>query len=204
MKHYIWLSAEVIWAGMYCGEDDTLPHGVGVRFTDVSREGMDLISALTADIVKRQNLWRNTGSPPLASKKGGKTREERPGVNLQIEPTLYPRVKVCVRREAKGEHTVLAEDVAMSEGFWLTLADACEHAGDSMTTSQSQLAKRGLHLFSHMVTTEIKAEGRRLRNRELYESLTDFVAEIYKRTDLDIVRKAQLIHNEACRLPVKP
>jgi hypothetical protein len=50
--------------------------------------------------------------------------------------------------------------------------------------------------------SEIAAAEKRDKNREVYGSFADFVAEISARTDIDKARKAQMIHDRSCQLRV--
>jgi hypothetical protein len=56
------------------------------------------------------------------------------------------------------------------------------------------------NLAADLILSEIRAEEKRERNREAYDSFGDFVANISNRTDLDTIRKAQMIHDKACEL----
>lgn len=66
----------------------------------------------------------------------------------------------------------------------------------SWTKSSGKKWKR----LSNLDVSQIVAEDRRLKYQEAYESLVDFVFEINNRTDLDKVRKGQMIHDRACEL----
>jgi hypothetical protein len=57
--------------------------------------------------------------------------------------------------------------------------------------------------MADQIMTEIDAEDRRSQYKESYESFFNFVVEINKRTDLNRVRKAQLIHDKACQIQLQ-
>ncbi len=67
----------------------------------------------------------------------------------------------------------------------------------------SQRVISGFNHMSQRIVEEIEAENRRLQFKEAYESFTNFVAQISSRTDLDDVRKGQIIHDMACKLKLE-
>ena len=69
-----------------------------------------------------------------------------------------------------------------------------------MDAFSSPSVRKALNLMADKIIAEIDAEDKRSRYKESYESFFDFVVEINKRTDLDRVRKAQLIHDKACQI----
>ena len=58
----------------------------------------------------------------------------------------------------------------------------------------------GLDLVSKEIKTQIDAKERRLRYKEAYTSFADLIVQIANRTDLDNVKKGQMIHESAVRL----
>ena len=58
--------------------------------------------------------------------------------------------------------------------------------------------------MSQRILAEIEAENRRLKFKEAYESLADFIVEVSLRPNLDKVRKAQIIYDRASELKLEP
>jgi hypothetical protein len=86
----------------------------------------------------------------------------------------------------------------------MNMANSCKEVAGSMGAFTSQNIVSGLNLMHQTILLEIAAEDRRLKYQEAYESLVDFVFEINNRTDLDKVRKGQMIHDRACELKLQP
>lgn len=119
-------------------------------------------------------------------------------VKLKLEPASYPLIKVHLK--AQGENNMFETEVRFPREFWLNMANSCKEVAGSMGAFTSQNIVAGLNLMHQTILLEIAAEDRRLQYQEAYESLVDFVFEINNRTDLDKVRKGQMIHDRACEL----
>ena len=122
-------------------------------------------------------------------------------VRFKIKPTSYPSIKICYKEPEKD---FLEAEVTFPKEFWISLANACRQVTGNMGAFSSQNVSTALSLMSKAIMGEISAEEKRMKNKEAYESLVDFVNEVSSRTDLDKVRKGQLIHNEAWRLRLQP
>ena len=119
-------------------------------------------------------------------------------VKLKLEPASYPLIKVNLN--AQGENNMFETEVRFPREFWMNMANSCKEVAGSMGAFTSQNIVSGLNLMHQTILLEIAAEDRRLKYQEAYESLVDFVFEINNRTDLDKVRKGQMIHDWACEL----
>ena len=83
------------------------------------------------------------------------------------------------------------------------LARACDEIAHGMGAFSSPKVREALNLMADRIIAQMDAEDRRLRNKESYESFFDFVVAISNRADLDIVRKAQLIHERAEQIQIQ-
>ena len=122
-------------------------------------------------------------------------------VKLKLEPASYPVIKIHLN--AQGENNTFETEVRFPREFWLNMANSCKKVAGSLGAFTSQNIVSGLNLMHQSILVEIAAEDRRLKHQEVYESLADFVFEINNRTDLDKVRKGQMIHDRACELKLQ-
>ncbi len=123
-------------------------------------------------------------------------------VKLKLEPASYPVIKIHLN--AQGENKTFETEVRFPREFWMNMASSCKKVAGSLGAFTSQNIVSGLNLMHQSILLEIAAEDRRLKYQEAYESLVDFVFEINNRTDLDKVRKGQMIHDRACELRLQP
>ncbi|MGD8507834.1 MAG: hypothetical protein PVH81_02970 [Syntrophobacterales bacterium] len=123
-------------------------------------------------------------------------------VKLKLEPGSYPVIKIDLN--GQDENNTLETEVKFPREFWLNMANSCKEVAGSMGAFTSQTIVSGLNLMHQSILLEIAAEDKRLKYQKAYESLVDFVFEINNRTDLDKVRKGQLIHDRACELKLQP
>jgi hypothetical protein len=123
-------------------------------------------------------------------------------IKLNLEPASYPVIKIHLN--AQDENNTFETEVRFPREFWLNMANSCKEVAGSMGAFTSQNIVSGLNLMHQTILLEIAAEDRRLKYQEAYESLVDFVFEINNRTDLDKVRKGQIIHDRACELKLQP
>ena len=125
-------------------------------------------------------------------------------VRFKVKPASYPLIKIQLNSQSENENDQLETEVTFPREFWVTLADNCKDVAHSMGAFSSNKIITALHLMCQSIMSEIEAEDRRMKFREAYESLVDFVFEISDRTDLDKVRKGQMIHDRARRLQLQP
>jgi len=123
-------------------------------------------------------------------------------VKLKLEPGSYPLIKIHLN--AQGENDTLETEIRFPREFWMNMAKSCKDVAGSMGAFTSQNIVSGLNLMHQSIMLEIEAEDRRLKYQKAYESLVDYVFEINNRTDLDKVRKGQMIHDRACKLQLQP
>ena len=124
-------------------------------------------------------------------------------VKLKIKPTSYPVMEIFLKNGSEHEDNLLETEVTFPREFWLSLADTLKEGAKGMGAFGSQGVISGLNRMSQRILAEIEAENRRLQFKETYESFTNFVVQINSRTDLDDVRKGQIIHDMACKLKLE-
>ena len=125
--------------------------------------------------------------------------EAKRSIELMVNPDLYPAVKL-VLKEHPSAGDVFEATAPLHKEVWLQVAKDCRDRATEMDVFASQTLISALNLLADSIVSEVLAEEKRERNREAYESFADFVAEIIGRTDLDKVRKAQMIHDKASEL----
>jgi hypothetical protein len=119
---------------------------------------------------------------------------------LEINPERYPEMELTFNEITEHEDKLLETKVTFPKEFWLNLADTLKQVG---YYGEDEPTKQGFNFISQRIMAEIEAENRRVKFKEAYESFADFIVEINKRTDLDNVRKAQMIHDMACQLKLE-
>ena len=124
-------------------------------------------------------------------------------LKLEIKPTSYPVVEISLKNGSEHEDDFLETEVTLPKDFWLSLSDTLREGARGMGAFGSQRIISGFNHMSQRIVEEIQAEHRRAQFKEAYESFTNFVAEISSRTDLDDVRKGQIIHDMACKLKLE-
>jgi hypothetical protein len=157
-------------------DNETLSLNMGVQFTKLSGEARKLISEHVST---------------------------SQSVRIEIKPSSYPMIKLHGKQQREYENDALETDVSFPKELWMNLARACDEVAYGMDAFSSPKVQKALSLMADKIITEIDAEDRRSRYKELYESFFDFVVEINKRTDSDRVRKAQLIHDKACQIQLQ-
>lgn len=130
-------------------------------------------------------------------------REGRSNVKLHIEPESYPLIKLNYNKQREHENRLVEIEVKSKRKLWLDLANTCKTISKDMNDPSHREAKEGLTQMFKRIMSEIEAEDSRLANKKAYESLADIVFEINSRTDLDMVRKGQMIHDIASRLQLE-
>jgi len=124
-------------------------------------------------------------------------------MKLEIRPISYPVMEISLTNGSKNEDDFLETEVTLPREFWLSLADTLKKGAKGMGAFGSQGIISGLNRISQRILAEIEAEDRRLQFKETYESFADFVVQINNRTDLDDVRKGQIIHDMARKLKLE-
>ncbi len=125
-------------------------------------------------------------------------------MRLKIKPTSYPVMEISLKNRSEHEDDLLEIEVTFPKEFWLSLADTLKKGAKGMGAFGSQGVISGLNRMSQRIMAEIKAEDRRLKFKEAYESLADFIVEVSLRPNLDKVRKAQIIYDRASELKLEP
>jgi len=127
-------------------------------------------------------------------------KADRRFIMLDINPERYPEMELSLNEITEHEDKLFETKVTFPKEFWLNLADTLKQVGYH---GQDDRTKEGFNSISQRIMEEIEAENRRLKFKEAYESFADFIIEINKRTDLDNVRKAQMIHDMACQMKLE-
>lgn len=125
-------------------------------------------------------------------------------MKLKIKSTSYPVMEISLKNRSEHEDDLLETEVTFPKEFWLSLADTLKKGAKGMGAFGSQGVISGLNRMSQRIMAEIKAEDRRLKFKEAYESFADFIVEVSLRPNLDKVRKAQIIYDRASELKLEP
>lgn len=184
-------------------DNETLSLYMGVQFTRLPAEARKRISEHVSTHLRREGLKSETDLEQPISGESKIAEENSQSVRIEIRPSLYPMIKLHGKQQREYEDDELETDVAFPRELWMNLARACDEVAYGMDASSSPKVQKALGLIADKIITEIDAENRRSQYKESYESFFDFVVEINKRTDLDRVRKAQLIHDKACRIQLQ-
>jgi CheY-like chemotaxis protein len=191
--------ARVVRSNIYCLDDMAHAYGIAVEFVDISDDDRRTLTNYTSQHAAGSEIIYS--KPLLESpSRGGRTMvEEKKSVELMINPTLYPAVKIVLNEQA-SEHEVFEVTAPLHKEVWLHVAKDCKERAAAMDVVASQGLVSALNSLGDMIFAQVNAEEKRERNREAYESFADFVSTINTRTDLDKIRKAQLIHDKASEL----
>jgi len=125
-------------------------------------------------------------------------------MKLKIKPISYPVMEISLKNGSEHEDDFLETEVTFPMEFWLSLALTLKGGAKGMGAFGSQGVISGLNRMSQRIMAEIEAENRRLKFKEAYESLADFIVEVSLRPNLDKVRKAQIIYDRASELKLEP
>ena len=125
-------------------------------------------------------------------------------MKLKIKPISYPVMEISLKNGNEHEDDFLETEVTFPMEFWLSLALTLKGGAKGMGAFGSQGVISGLKRMAQRIMAEIKAEDRRLKFKEDYESFADFVVQITNRTDLEKVRKGQMVHDMASELKLEP
>jgi hypothetical protein len=184
-------------------DNETLYLNMGVQFTRLSGEARKLISEHVSTHLRREGLKSETDLEQPISKEKKMPEENSQSVRIEIKPSSYPMIKLHCEQQRECENDALETDVSFPTELWMNLARVCDEVAHGMDAFSSPSVRKALNLMADKIIAEIDAEDRRSRYKESYESFFDFVVEINKRTDLDRVRKAQLIHEKACQIQLQ-
>jgi len=198
-EHALSVLARVVRSNIYCLDDMAHAYGIAVEFVEISDDDRRVLADYTSAHVTGNEI--NYGRPlGEQSSKGGTTMvDEKKSVELMINPGLYPAVKIVLNGTAT-EPEVFEATAPLHKEVWLHVAKECKERAAGMDVFASQRLVSALNSLADMIFDQVSAEEKRERNREAYEAFADFVAEISTRTDLDKIRKAQLIHDKASEL----
>ena len=127
-------------------------------------------------------------------------KADRRYIMLEINPERYPKMELTFNEISEHEDKLLETKVTFPKEFWLNLADTLKQVGYH---GEDDSTREGFNFISQRIMAEIEAENRRLKFKEAYESFANFIVEINKRTDLDNVRKAQMIHDMASQMKLE-
>ena len=126
--------------------------------------------------------------------------QEKRFVDLLVTPNVYPTVKLLVRKEPGSDDEMSVHTISFHREMWRTLAKYCKQRVAHADISLSQELVISLNAIADAIMSEVNADEKRERNKDAYQSFADFVAKINARTDLDKLRKAQIIHDRASEL----
>ena len=126
--------------------------------------------------------------------------QEKRFVDLLVIPNAYPTVKLLVRKEPASDDEMSVNTISFHREMWRTLAKYCKQRVAHADISLSQELVISLNAIADAIMSEVNADEKRERNKDAYQSFADFVAKINARTDLDKLRKAQIIHDRASEL----
>ncbi len=184
-------------------DDETLSLNMGVQFTRLSAEARKRISEHVSTHLRREGLESETDLEQPIGEESKISEENSQSVRIEIRPSLYPMIKLHGKQQREYEDDELETAVSFPRELWMNLARACDEVAYGMDASSSLKLQQALGLMADKIITEIDAEDRRSQYKKSYESFFNFVVEINKRTDLDGVRKAQLIHDKACQIQLQ-
>jgi hypothetical protein len=127
-----------------------------------------------------------------------------PGEHLEIvvRPQLYP-VVTLIWNDGSSQGTSSGASMPLRKERWLDLAQTCKKSVAQVDAPAERESISAWNLAADLIMNEIRAEEKRERNREAYESFGNCVARISSRTDLTEIRKAQMIHDHASALQLR-
>jgi len=125
--------------------------------------------------------------------------ESRASIQLLVNPRLHPVAKL-VWAEAPAQDGVFEATVPLRKEVWLDVAKYCKQHAEQLEVPGPYELANTWNRVADLIMSQIIADEKRQRNREIYGSFADFVAAVSARTDLDKAHKAQIIHEKACQL----
>jgi hypothetical protein len=192
--------ARVVRFGRQHGENCDYPHGVGVEFIRLSEDRREFLRTLISECPRR--TMTDTQVDTLSQRSKGEMimEHEKRFVDLLVAPDVYPTVKLLARKEGGSDEEMSVNTISFHREMWRTLAKYCKQRLAQADISPSQELARSLNALADSIMSEVNADEKRERNRDAYQAFADFVAKTNARTDLDMVRKAQIIHDRASEL----
>jgi hypothetical protein len=182
---------------------DDYPYGAAVKFCRLSSHNRGFLSALSAISTEFSGIAPSIQTTEQEKKRGRIMQKEKNGVRIVVDPESYPAIKI-VWMDRQGQEEAIHEETApLNKDFWSHLERECRDRSSEIDVSSGNNLAGNLTLFADLIRNEIDAEERRERNRSVYEYFADFVSTIVDRTDLDKIRKAQIIHDKAEELQLQ-
>ena len=179
---------------------DNYPYGVAVNFCRLSSHNRAFLSAFTAISALLAEIMPSIQTTEQEEQKGKTMQKEKDGMRIVVNPESYPAIKVIWRDDKGQEETTYEATAPLHKDLWSHLEEECRERASVIDVSSGNDLAVNLRLFADLIHKEIDAEGKRERNRSAYEYFSDFVSTIIARTDLDNIRKAQIIHDKAGEL----
>jgi len=175
----------------------------GIKTGRPDPEGRDTSPALSSQHGEFTSIEPQGLAPYPAGRGAGQNErvESKGSIRLVIDPCGYPVARL-VWAEAAGKDEAFQATIPLRKKEWLHVANYCRKRAEQLAAFGPDDLASTWHKIAEFITSEITADEKRQRNRELYGSFADFVAAINARTDIDKARKAQMIHERACRLRV--
>jgi len=192
--------ARVVRFGVQYGEECDYPYGFGVEFIRLSEDRRGLLRTLISEGPMGTTTGTQIDRLSQLSKGEMIMEEEKRFVDLLVAPDVYPTVKLLVRKEPGSDDQMSVTTISFHREMWRTLAKYCKQRIAHADISSSQELVTSLNAIADSIMSEVSADEKRERNKDAYQSFADFVAKINARTDLDTIRKSQLIHDRAFEL----
>ncbi len=192
--------ARVVRLGTQYGEKCDYPHSVAVEFIRLSADRREFLRTLISECPR--GSMTGTQMDRLSQPSRGEMimEQEKRFVDLLVAPDVYPAVKLLVRKEPGSDDEMSVNTISFHREMWRNIAKYCKQRVAHADISSSQELVISLNAIADSIMSEISADEKRERNRDAYQAFADFVAKTNARTDLDTVRKAQIIHDRASEL----
>jgi len=129
----------------------------------------------------------------------GEGLESRSSLQLVFDRCVYPVARL-VWAEATSQDGVFEATIPLRREAWLNVANYCKKRAEQLEVLGPDESANTWNSVAEFILGEIAAVEKRQKNREVYGSLADFVTAVSARTDIDKIRKAQMIHDKACQL----
>jgi hypothetical protein len=177
----------------------------GIRIVTSDPDGHEISPAMSQ---AQEGEFRSAEPRVFAAGPLGHPAEQGEGlesggpIQLVIDPHLYPVAKLGWA-EAPSRDGGFDATIPLRKEVWLDVVKYCRQRVEQADRALPRALANTLNRVADLIMSEITAEEKRERNREAYASFADFVAAISARTDIDKARRAQIIHERACRLKVE-
>lgn len=120
-------------------------------------------------------------------------------IQLVIDPSAYPVAKLGWAK-ATSQDGEFEATIPLRREVWLDVAKYCKQRAERIDVSGPHELANTWNRAAELIMSEITADEKRQRNRDVYGSFADFVAAISAKSDIDKARRAQIIHEKACQL----